>query len=355
MTIHDSADDRWDEHYRYLVEQAEDMLYLLDEAGRFVLVNDSLAELTGYAKDEIIGNTPAMLLSDEDLAAGDDRFRRLLEADEQEDDTWTVTLVTKGGRRIPCVLRFSRQPMAGGEVTGVVGVARDIRDRKRREQKLQVMTRVLRHNIRNKLGLVMGKADLLASRALQDDYELNRDELLDATAQIESTAEEMVRLSEKVRTIQERIHVEGEQRRTDVSQLGRAVVQQFRAEYPDSTITFDAPTTALAGVSDAYEVALSELVENGLVHSDAATPVVDVEIERRDGTVVTRVRDRCEPVPETEQRVIHQEEETALSHSAGVGLWLVHWVVTEADGDILFGEHSRGNSIELIFDVVKSS
>jgi signal transduction histidine kinase len=161
----------------------------------------------------------------------------------------------------------------------------------------------------------------------------------------------MVRLSEKVRTIQERIRTNPDgDGRTDVAELGRAVVQQFRAQYPDAVVTFDPPETAWASVSDAYEVALSELVENGIVHNEAPNPEVNVEIVHEDDAVVTRVRDRCEQVPDAEKQVIREEEETALSHSAGVGLWLVYWVVKEVDGRIHFDYPDVGNSIELVFD-----
>lgn len=101
------GDDRWEHRYRHLVEEAEDMLYLLDREGRYVLVNDSMAELTGYAKDELVGSTPELILSEDDLESGENHIHRLLRSNEQDHDTWTVTLRTKEGERIPCELRFS--------------------------------------------------------------------------------------------------------------------------------------------------------------------------------------------------------------------------------------------------------
>ncbi len=351
MTTVDAGDEEWEERYRYLVEEAEDMLYLLDDEGRYALVNDSMAEMTGYDKEELIGNTPSMLLSEEDTKKGRHRVSHLLHTDKRKSDTWTVTVITKDGNRIPSELRFTLLPADDGEYNGIVGVARDIRERKRREQKLQVMTRVLRHNIRNKLGLVMGVADLLGERATNEDYDLTTGEIVEATDQIVDTADEMVRLSEKVRTIQERIrsHPEGDYR-TDVARLGRAVVQQFRADNPDADLSFDGPDECWAAVSESYEVALSELIENGIVHNDTEDPAVHVQIREEDGTVVTTVVDECEAIPDTEKRVIREERETDLSHSSGVGLWLVYWVVRAASGDIEFEHDGDGNHVELRFE-----
>jgi PAS domain S-box-containing protein len=350
------ADDGWERRYRHLVEEAEDMLYLLDADGNYALVNDSMAEMTGYEKEEIIGNSPSMLLAEEDLQKGQHRIRHLLTSDEHKSDTWTVTLTTKDGTRIPCELRFTLLPMEDGEYSGIVGVARDIRQRKRREQKLQVMTRVLRHNIRNKLGLVMGKANLLGEQATADDEELPPERIAEMTDNIAENAEEMVHLSEKVRTIQERIrsHPENEPR-SEIVRLARAVVQQHRADYCEAEITIDAPNEAWASVSESYEVALAELIENGIVHNDSARePAVHVGISVEGNTLLTSVYDECQPIPEAEKEVIRNGEETALSHSAGVGLWLVYWAVKAADGEMRFEETAEGNRVDLLFETAEA-
>ncbi len=348
--------DGWENRYQHLVEEAEDMLYLLDDSGQFALVNDSMAEMTGYEKDKIVGNTPSMLLSNEDIEEGDNRIKRLLDAKDGESDTWTVTLITKDGKRIPCELRFKLLPHDGDSYNGIVGVARDISERKRREQKLEVMTRLLRHNIRNKLGLVMGKADLLGERATADgEMALSNDEILEMTQNISETADKMVRLSDKVRTIQERIRHPEDEEHAEIVRIARAVVQQFRASHSGAEITIDAPEELWATVSESYEVALTELIENGILHHEADSPPrVYLHIYEDDGTVVTAVTDNCPPIPESEKEVIRNEQETTLSHSSGVGLWLVYWVVKAANGEMTFGECEDGNEVTLRFNAIDS-
>jgi signal transduction histidine kinase len=245
--------------------------------------------------------------------------------------------------------------MDGGEYNGIVGVARDIRQRQRREQKLQVMTRVLRHNIRNKLGLVMGKARLIGERAMDDGDDLTAAEIVEMTDNIADNAEEMVRLSEKVRTIQERIRSEPEhEARTEVARLARAVVQQHRADNSAAEITIDTPESAWARVSETYEVALAELIENGILHHEGGDdPIVHVEVTEEDDVLRTSVYDTCPPIPDAEKRVIKNEEETALSHSAGVGLWLVYWVVKAANGRMEFAQSEEGNRVDLLFETAE--
>ncbi|WP_195155780.1 hypothetical protein, partial [Halorubrum sp. AJ67] len=35
-----------------------------------------------------------------------------------------------------------------------------------------------------------------------------------------------------------------------------------------------------------------------------------------------------------ERAVFTEARETALEHASGLGLWLVHWIVTESGGDL---------------------
>lgn len=349
--VEPEQEEDWYQRYRYLVEEAEDMLYMLDEYGRYVLVNDSMAELTGYEKEELLGETPATILSEDDIEKGENRIHNLIESRDVQTDTWTVTIITKDETRIPAELRFTLLPMENGSYNGIVGVARDIRERKRREQKLQVMTRILRHNIRNKLGLVMGKADLLRSRVQDEKRELDPEAIVEATDQIEDNAREMVELSEKVRTIQERIRsAPVSDHRTDVATLARAVVQQFRAGYPETQVSIDAPESIFARVPESYEVALTELIENGIEHYEGdGNPAVHIHIYEEDEDVVTAVLDQCPEIPESERQVIREERETDLSHSAGVGLWLVYWVSKVTEGSVEFDYNGDGNRVELRF------
>lgn len=70
---------------------------------------------------------------------------------------------------------------------------------------------------------------------------------------------------------------------------------------------------------------------------------------------MTTVTDNCPPIPDSEKEVIRNEEETALSNSAGVGLWLVYWVVKAANGQMSFDEYDGGNEITLEFEMVDST
>lgn len=55
-------------------------------------------------------------------------------------------------------------------------------------------------------------------------------------------------------------------------------------------------------------------------------------------------------IPEEELAVFDRAFETQLDHSSGLGLWLVHWIVTESETQIQFEEKSpEGTRIRLQF------
>jgi K+-sensing histidine kinase KdpD len=46
--------------------------------------------------------------------------------------------------------------------------------------------------------------------------------------------------------------------------------------------------------------------------------------------------------------VLQRGRETSLEHASGLGLWLVHWIVTESGGSVSFEEREpRGSVVEL--------
>jgi len=83
---------------------------------------------------------------------------------------------------------------ADGEVTHYVGFQTDITDRKIRERRLEVMNRVLDHNLRNKMNLLAGYADLLRS-------DLDDPDALKSVEVIAETTDDLMRIATAARKI----------------------------------------------------------------------------------------------------------------------------------------------------------
>jgi PAS domain S-box-containing protein len=130
---------RLDTRYRAILDQVDDPVFLKDREGRYEYVNERAAALFGASVDDIVGATDVDLFGAEtgqEIRAVD---REVLETGEAK----TVEHTIEDGeaeRAFETVIQpFERE----GEVTGVVGVARDVTERRGAERQLQRNERAL--------------------------------------------------------------------------------------------------------------------------------------------------------------------------------------------------------------------
>jgi len=332
------------EEYKMVVEQAQDALYMLDSEGRYVLVNEAYEELTGYTRDELIGST-TQVLDPEARAQRRDLIVDLLNEDtDRRQHAWLSTLETADGRRIPVEVNFAALEY-NDEFIGIVGSARDISDRKRREQELSVLSRVLRHNLGNKINVIQGYAQVI-------EEVVENDRALKYTERIRRTSDQLLQQSEKARDIHDLLQEWPPERHPqDVTAVVWEVLTELEMEYPDAELRTDMPDSAWARVPDEFTMAVEELIRNAVDHADSDSPLVEVSVTGpEDGDVTIVVADDGPGIPDHEVTVLTSNEETPLKHSEGIGLWMVTWIVNAADGEVTFDESELGGSqVRLVF------
>jgi len=129
-----------EERYRELFENAKDAIYVHDLSGRYVSLNLAAEKLSGYARDEIIGKHFSNFVAPRDLKYV--RTNLCKKLDEEGETTYEVDVITKDRRRVPVEVN-SRLIYENGQPIGVQGTARDITERKRAQEALQVYSRRL--------------------------------------------------------------------------------------------------------------------------------------------------------------------------------------------------------------------
>lgn len=328
------------EEYQLVVEQSRDALYMLDADGRYVLVNEAYEDLTGYSRDELLGSSTAMVLDADAMTERRELIVDLLSEDsERESHTWQSTLHTAADEAIPVEVNFAAIEL-GGELVGIVGSARDISNRRRRQQELSVLSRVLRHNLSNKVNVIQGYAEVI-------ERQLDAEGPSEYADRIQRTATKLIQQSEKARDIHDLLQAWPPERHPiELTGLVWEVLTEFESEYTEASFSTDVPDSAWVRVPDEFEKALRELLRNAVEHADGADPSIRVRVHVPDenGEVVLEVADDGPGIPEHEQTVITENEETPLSHSEGLGLWLVNWIVESAQGDITFHDSDLGGS-----------
>jgi two-component sensor histidine kinase/PAS domain-containing protein len=303
------------------LDDREDPLFVVDADGRAVKLN----ERAGRLFDADRGDLPAAFGAVTGTALAD-----LRAAGE-------VDVGGPGGG----VYSVSYTPLADSRDDGVGGIVvlYDITEERQREQRLTVLNRVLRHNLRNELTVVTGHAKSIGSRTDDDRIERQAATVADAGRQLLSVAE-TARDFERVQ--------DGGVQRTEVTpaELLARVRDAVHAEHPGAAVEADvsAPDT-IDTDPDVLALALSNLVENAIVHA-ADDAAVSVRVSATDdGATVFEVRDRNDPIPAVETASLREGDETQLQHGQGMGLWVVKWCVTVLGGGVSFDHDGDGNVV----------
>jgi PAS domain S-box-containing protein len=129
-----------EERYRELFDNAKDAIYVHDLTGRYTSLNLAAEKLCGYGREEIIGKHFSNFVAPRDLK----HVRRNLckKLDEEGETNYEIDLITKDRRRVPVEV-ISRLIYENGQPVGVQGTARDITERRRAQEALQVYSRRL--------------------------------------------------------------------------------------------------------------------------------------------------------------------------------------------------------------------
>jgi signal transduction histidine kinase len=212
-----------------------------------------------------------------------------------------------------------------------------------REQRLGVLNRVLRHNVRNEMSVILNYAQLIQETTTDDQAATAADTIVD-------TGRKLTDLSEKARQIEEALDSADEGLvEQDVVGLLEDVVADHGDEREEVDLVFEGPDSMTAAAIPSLRVAFENVVENAVKHNDADDPRVEVALGQvtRDGEerVVVKVADNGPGIPEQEKNVLVQGRETALQHGSGLGLWLVYWVIDKSDGSLNFEENDPRGSV----------
>ena len=303
--------------------------------------NDAFADVFGVDREAVVGQPIDEVLSS---PAGDPAGSMPPEAINEQVSEGEVTgaKVQRETERGARTFLFRGIPYSQEGSVRAFGIYTDVTEIERRERHVKVLDRLLRHNLRNDLGVVIGRAENVLERS--DDPELRAE----ASALVDA-ASGLIDLSDTAKRIRRIIEQPESQRSAaPVEPLFDRIAADARGRYPDATVGVDAPADLAVLATSDLELALSELVENAVVHAGDG-PSVELRAEpfepAPDEWVDLLVVDDGPGIPETERAAITGERDiTQLQHGSGLGLWLVRWVVESIGGDLGF-ERRDGRTV----------
>lgn len=205
----------------------------------------------------------------------------------------------------------------------------------RYRDRLAVLNQVLRHDVRNRAGIIIGNAELL----LEENDEQRRAET------IRETAYDMVDRTDVARQVATALDAKmGVQ--VDLTEQLRSSIDRQRSAYPSAEINASIPENVRVTATEQLTLVFDHVIENGIEHNNTDSPVVSVSVTEPGGDHVTiELADNGPGIPESEQEIIEGTTADDVQRSRGLGLCLVNWLVVDSGGTVTVGENEPTGSV----------
>jgi PAS domain S-box-containing protein len=334
------------QRYEEMVTAAGDPIYALDEALDFTLLNDATEAFSAKSEPEILGSHVSSVF-------GPDHAEVLgaaaLNLTESGTDEMTVGTVVEDVNGRPRRFQTTVAVLPTEEFEGVVCVSRDITEDRERESRLSVLDRVLRHNLRNKLMVMLAQVEQIQNHS-------GDDAVLDAAGAIERAGEELLDLAETAREFKQTVDPAEDDAvgTVDIGVHLAHAVEEARLEHQGVTIAAAVPTPLWATAHDSFELAMTELLELAATAGEGVAVTVDVTVDREDGTAAITVRHDGTSLPDVELEALNTGVESELQHTQGLGLWFVRWTATNSGGTFDISDTGPGTEVVLTLPLAEA-
>lgn len=154
-----------EERYRTLFEESRDAVYITTQEGEILDANESMLDLFGYSKEEMIGfNARETYVHSEDRL----KFQQMIEREGFVKD-YEIKLRKRDGTEMECLFTAIMRRTADGNIAGYQGTIHDITERNRAEEEREKLIGELKEALA-KVKTLSGLIPICAScKKIRDD------------------------------------------------------------------------------------------------------------------------------------------------------------------------------------------
>lgn len=325
--------------FRKVINKLDHSVFITDIEGTIEYVNDSAIEKTGYSEKELIGENPRILQSGEHGEAFyADLWETILSG-----NTWTGELINqrKTGERY--IIRQTITPITdeSGSPVKFIAINREISEQKLRKQRVEVLNRILRHNLRNSATVIHGYIEEIESSISGGPTRL--------ADIIKRETQSLIQLGENARQSNELLTRTSREDSVDLSSVVYQVKEHIQTEYESMSINVETnPDDTVQADRELLTEILREVFTNAIEHTDTANPVIHLQTKAVDQHIIIRIQDNGPGIPEEELSPLNDGTETKLRHGSGLGLWLIKWGTRQLRGTVSFTNTDDGTEVKLV-------
>ncbi|ELZ71854.1 signal-transducing histidine kinase-like protein [Haloferax prahovense DSM 18310] len=248
-------------------------------------------------------------------------------------------------------VELTRIPLdRAGDPLGWVVSVRDVTPRKHyelalesRNDELEVLNRIVRHDIRNDMQLVTAYIDIVLEHEPLSD---------EARSQLETAlrrALNTVDLTDVLGQLMRATNDDERRRHLDVGATLREAVEDVREGHPNATFAVADLPSATVSANDLLDSVFVNVLKNAVVHSDRDEPSVDVSAAADDGRVTVRIADDGPGISDERKSVVFGKGAKGVeSPGTGTGLYLVETIVTNFGGTVHIEDNEPRGSVFVI-------
>lgn len=208
-------------------------------------------------------------------------------------------------------------------------------------QRLRVLNRVMRHNVRNELTVALGSLQFIEADLTSEQNREWYQRAIGSLERLHTHSEKLIRLDSEGLFGTAKTNI-------DIAGFTRSYLIGDSVGPPEDHVTVDAPEEVNVSAHPLIGSAVAEAIHNAWIHSDTPEITVDISIRPSIDQVTIEIADTGPGIPSIELRALDLADENPLSHGKGVGLWFIKWVVEGSDGTLtLASNEPRGTIVRM--------
>ncbi|MCF8264687.1 MAG: PAS domain-containing sensor histidine kinase [Melioribacteraceae bacterium] len=339
-----------------IIQSMADSLIVIntDKNSTIKTINNAAKNLLGYGSEELVGNSVSKVLKDD--------LKNMIRTDKIENLTEIeTTYISRSGEEIPVELSASPLTASDGNLTGLIYIAQDIRERKKSEEKIQSYLKqlesseeelkklndskdkffsIIAHDLKNPFGTVLGYSEIIA----EDCLKLERSELQEFSISLNQQAKAVFSLLENLlnwsRLQTGRMPYEPEE--LDFEEVAKTTLELYAETAESKNINLsliDGTSKKVWADKNMLQTTIRNLVSNAIKFTpDYGT--IELSSEESDGKIKIAVRDSGLGISEEDSKKLfridinHTTIGTGEEKGTGLGLILCKELVEKNGGEI---------------------
>ncbi len=330
------------------IEQGGHSIFITDIDGDIEYVNPRFEETTGYSEKEALGKNPRILKSGKQ----DEKFYEELWNTILSGEIWEGELINKRKNGEYYYIDQTIAPIENkkGEIERFVAINSDITQLKEYEEelekknkKLEILNRILRHDIRNDMNIIMMKGE-----ALKDNIEQDSREHIERILKTSDHIIELTKVAKNlIETFEEKKEDKKELEEKELDSILREKIDKAKSAYDNLTISVkqDIPSVNVKG-DEMLSSIFTNIFKNAVQHNDKQKPEIDLFFEESKSYITVCIADNGPGIPDDmKDKVFGRGEKGLESKGTGVGLFLVDQLTKRYNGEVWIEDNQPKGTI----------